>query len=183
MLMDKSKTVVQNNAMQCNLRAARARVRIHTLTHIHILRPRSFMQLAVPVIPGGRPRDPALPQGGRGRAHPRSRPAARETTPEQARRAIIIVAVAAAAAAAVVAVTPEVQRGAERATLAPRAGPAVLQAFPLDFVEQEVHLALHAEHVARAGLLDLLVADAPPAVLLLLLGRPGRVRGRRRGPV
>lgn len=173
--------------MQCNLRAARARVRIHTLTHIHILRPRSFMQLAVPVIPGGRPRDPALPQGGRGRAHPLPRSAAWEATPEQARRAIIVVVVvvvaAAAAAATVVAVAPQVQRGAERAPLAPRAGPAVLQAFPLDFVEQEVHLALHAEHVARAGLLDLLVADAPPAVLLLLLGRPGRVRGRRRGPV
>lgn len=138
------------------------------------------MQLAIPVIPGGRPRDSALPQGRGGRAHPLPRPVAGQAPPEQARCFIIVVA---AAAASVVAVAPEVQGGAERAPLAPRVGPAVLQAVPLDFVEQEVHLALHAEDVARAGFLDLLVADAPPAVLLLLLGRLDRMRGGRGGSI
>lgn len=166
--------------MQCNLRAARhPREYINTLTHS--LQPRSLVQLAIPVIPGGSPRDPTLPQGGRGGTNPLPRSAAGQAAPEQTRRAVVVVV--AAAAAAVVAVAPEVQRGAERAPLAPRVGAAVLQAVPLDFVEQEVHLALHAEHLARAGLLDLLVADAPPAVLLLLLGWLGRVRGCRGGPV
>lgn len=139
------------------------------------------MQLAIPMVRSGRPRDPTLPQGGRGGTHPLPHPAAGQAPPEQTRRTLIVVV--AAAAAAVVAVAPEVQGGAERAPLAPRVGAAVLQAVPLDFVEQEVHLALHAEHLARAGLLDLLVADAPPAVLLLLLGWLDRVRGCRGGPV
>lgn len=138
------------------------------------------MQLAIPVVPGRRPRDSALPQGLGCRAHPLPRPAAGHAPPEQARRFIVVIV---AAAAAVVAVTPEVQGGAERAPLAPRVGPAVLQAVPLDFVEQEIHLALHAEDVARAGLLDLFVADAPPAVLLLLLGWLDRMRGGRGGSI
>lgn len=138
------------------------------------------MQLAIPVVPGGRPRDPALPQRLGCRAHSLPRPAAGHAPPEQARWSVIVVV---AAATFVVAVAPEVQGGAERAPLAPRVGPAVLQAVPLDFVEQEVYLALHAKDVARAGLLDLLVADAPPAVLLLLLGRLDRVHRRRGGSI
>lgn len=163
--------------MQCNLRVAYQPREYITLSFT--LRPRSLMQLAIPMVRSGRPRDPTLPQGGRGGTHPLPRPAARQAPLEQTRRAVIVVTTA----AAVVAVAPEVQGGAERAPLAPGVGAAVLQAVPLDFVEQEVHLALHAEHLARAGLLDLLVADAPPAVLLLLLGRLDRVRGCRGGPV
>lgn len=174
--------------MQCNLRAAHthpcACIHTHarplTYTLAQALEPRRLMQLTIPVIPGGRPRDPTLPQGGGGGAQPLPRPAAGQAPPEQTRRAVIIVVTT---AAAVVAVTPEVQRGAECASLAPRVSAAVLQAVTLDFVEQEVHLALHAEHLARAGLLDLLVADAPPAVLLLLLGWLGRVCGCRCGSV
>lgn len=164
--------------MQCNaiLRVAhKTAYSAYTCTLAHNLRPRCLMQLAIPVVPGRRPRDSALPQGLGCRAHSLPRPAAGHAPPEQTRRFIIVVT----AAAAVVAVAPEVQGGAERAPLAPRVGPAVLQAVPLDFVEQEVHLALHTEDVARACLLDLLVADAPPAVLLLLLGWLDRMRGGR----
>lgn len=169
---------MQRNAICVWHIPAHARAHTHSHTLAQALQPRRLVQLAVPVVPGGRPRDPALPQRCGGGAHPLPRPAAGQTPPEQARR---LAAVVAATAAAVVAVAPEVEGGRERAPLA--LGPAVLQAVPLDFVEQEVHLALHAERLARAGLLDLLVADAPPAVLLLLLGRPGRVRRRRGGPV
>lgn len=182
MLLDTPKYL--SKTMQCNaiLRVAHKTARgAYTRFFAHNLRPRCLMQLAIPMVPGGRPRDSALPQGRGSRAHPLPRPAAGQAPPEQARWFIIVVA--AAAAAAVVAVAPEVQGGAERAPLAPRVGPAVLQAVPLDFVEQEIHLALHAEDVARAGLLDLLVADAPPAVLLLLLGRLDRMRGGRGGSI
>lgn len=141
------------------------------------------MELAVPVVPGRRPRDPALPQGRRRSAQALPRAKAVHAPPQQARRVSVVVAVVFVVTGAVVAVAPEVQGGAKRGALAPGVGAAVLQAVPLDFVEQEVHLALHAEHLARAGLLDLLVADTPPAVLLFLLGRLDCVRGGRRGPV
>lgn len=176
-----------NDAMQCDLQTAHTHTNTpnhgslsHT-TLAHTLRPRRLMKLAVTVVPSRRPRDPALPQGRRRGAEALPRADAVHAPPQQARRISIVGAVV-FVAGAVVAVAPEVQGGAKRGALASGVGAAVLQAVPLDFVEQEVHLALHAEHLARAGLLDLLVADAPPAVLFLL-GRLDRVRGGRRGPV
>lgn len=155
----------------------------NTNNETHALEPCCLMQLAIPVVPRRRPGDAAaLPQAGSDSVDALAREAAGQTPAQPAgpRAAAVAVAVAAVEVAVV---APDVQGGAERAPLAPRVEAAVLQPVPLDFVEQEVHLALHAEHLARARLLDLLVADAPPAVLLLLLGRLGRVRRRRREPV
>ena len=42
---------------------------------------------------------------------------------------------------------------------------------PLKLIEQKVDLALHAEHLTCAGIADLLVTNAPPAIVMLLLSR------------
>lgn len=122
--------------MQCNAICERhapgtftdPRTRSHTLSHS--LEPRSLTQLAVLVVPGGIPRDPALSQGGGGGAEPLPRPAAGQAARKKALRFAIAVVVA----ACIVAVGREVQ-GAKRAPFAPSVEAAALQAVPLDFVE------------------------------------------------
>ncbi|KAG7127492.1 hypothetical protein HYQ45_018972 [Verticillium longisporum] len=74
------------------------------------------------------------------------------------------------------AAAPVVARGVLILTRIAAAAAAVVL---VELVEEEVHLPLHAEDLARLGLADLLVADAPPAVWRLAL--PVRPRRRRHG--